>query len=732
MYGVQGAAEQAPFTETLDQVQYAPFAADDNIDPALSEPMGAEGSTSMPDQYVAGRLLSQEPLAGASAVPHEQHDFDLAQTPFSTAAFDDLATVTTPHSAGVPEQAVQLSSCYPPNLPNLQNGPYYYADLPQHYECSPVTASGCVRNRNLGLRRELPQHHVDTSGQAQSQYAWPRERSPENRQRLGSQHLLEAANQNLSAYGDWDPLAQNLYKDVMNNKDLQSLVDDFLLDQLDMDKHYQSAEAFDVSTNSNDLERRATARDRAQLSGTQTLGQQTYQRPLAPGTAPFLDANTQALDRTRSLAARQKRNTALKAPLSAPRSRYEPSQACIACRKTFRPPKDTAEQQYSTEERERCTRCRAKWKRHESRDTPPDFPFLSTEGTFENAITHCFQQYGPVNLPGDDFEDHQRLENVWVQRFLAAAKEPYVDSNAHYGLPNEAQDRAYKDQQEVLNQKPYQNPGKRWYEPEWVNRRFVLLFHAAINFHKGGPRPYAHGGDNFGYGNPDTKLKCSDRLKEIVNILRYDKRTVINVIEGRGVCAFAENPKQFAKRKVQNKSSNNTKKKQIDEGKSKLAGISESVETRDDGEDGDDDDREGLDGRSPSHLPRPIHDYEATGEGSSTTDPGALDFGNRTYADSWPGMHASTPGEQTTSGPTNPRKRKAVDYSERPVGRTAIPIKRARARVSPPTRDAAMLDALPLIASSDREASEDLETRLAEGLRAVLDKSTAGSTTLSP
>jgi len=207
-----------------------------------------------------------------------------------------------------------------------------------------------------------------------------------------------------------------------------------------------------------------------------------------------------------------------------------------------------------------------------------------TAGGFSDAQAQVFGQYPPLNLIDDDFRGCEQQERHWIERFLEAANKPYAGDEILDGKPDEQQDKSFQDQQVVLNQKPHQKPGGMWYRDFWVTRRFVLLFHAILNMHRGGPRPYAQGGDNAGYGNVDKQLICSKRLEKVESILSYDKRTVINVIEGRGVCAFAENPDHFAKRKVQNKNSNNMKKQQIDKGKGALAEVAESVVTEDDTE----------------------------------------------------------------------------------------------------------------------------------------------------
>lgn len=153
-------------------------------------------------------------------------------------------------------------------------------------------------------------------------------------------------------------------------------------------------------------------------------------------------------------------------------------------------------------------------------------------------------------LPADDPDQRKRVEDYWVQCFLQAAMEP-VDISS----PNPSDFE--RDQQEKFNGKALMESkeGDR-YSPEWINARMRMLFQTTLAFHRGGQSVYPVGGDNAGYGKPDTSLNFRERLQTLYKLMTEDKLIVMNVIEARGVLPLVENPARFQKRKTQNKQSN--------------------------------------------------------------------------------------------------------------------------------------------------------------------------------
>ncbi|KAK5112631.1 hypothetical protein LTR62_003946 [Meristemomyces frigidus] len=120
-------------------------------------------------------------------------------------------------------------------------------------------------------------------------------------------------------------------------------------------------------------------------------------------------------------------------------------------------------------------------------------------------------------------------------------------------------------QQKDYNHKPFEEASRRLYTHDWVHARMRLAFHTILLFHQGGTSVYPAGGANNGYGE-DRTLTMTERLEKIADIFRYDKRVVMDVIEGRGVAALACNPYKFEERKASNFKCNTKKKIKLEAG----------------------------------------------------------------------------------------------------------------------------------------------------------------------
>lgn len=184
---------------------------------------------------------------------------------------------------------------------------------------------------------------------------------------------------------------------------------------------------------------------------------------------------------------------------------------------------------------------------------PPQFRFPGGVHDSRSALNAIYPFEPPLNLPNDNLEMVADLlfENETVKQFVDAINEPYADQTNDQTF--------HRRQQKELNGKRYRERTGDFSDQQ-VNIRMRLLYRSVVVFHCGGQVVYPKGGDNSGYGPPDTTLKFQDRINRIINILEKDKRICMDVIQGRGVLAFVKNPDAYEKRKVQNMDSN--KKKQ--------------------------------------------------------------------------------------------------------------------------------------------------------------------------
>ena len=201
------------------------------------------------------------------------------------------------------------------------------------------------------------------------------------------------------------------------------------------------------------------------------------------------------------------------------------------CRRRFRPTARTMRF---------CTRHQKKYERNHA--NPPIFEMLPRIN-IQIAFNVVYPIIPALGLEHDDVES--RCEADWVSDFIDAVNKPYTGGSQY--------DEFHTRQQKVYNGKGY--------DEETVNVRLRVLYEAALIFHEGGMAVYPVGGDNDGYGAPDKTMTFSERLRAIISILEIDKRVCMDAIEGRGVLALVANPQKYAKRKVQNKDSNERKQR---------------------------------------------------------------------------------------------------------------------------------------------------------------------------
>nr|POE72243.1 hypothetical protein CFP56_12119 [Quercus suber] len=211
-------------------------------------------------------------------------------------------------------------------------------------------------------------------------------------------------------------------------------------------------------------------------------------------------------------------------------------------------------------------RCKRHWDAHcKTLLGPPTYSLDSEIPDGTAARNELFPAAAGLEIVDDDWEGQE--EDHWVARFLDAINRPYTK-----GTPvAKAEDHVWlKDQQTEFNRKPRQQTSveRGSYTDRAITARLRLLYMCAMNYHRGGQVPYPTGGDNWGY-DEDRQMICSHRMQRIADFLSTDKRICMNVIEGRGVYAFAKNPDNYAMRKATNSRSNTKKKALITKGKAK-------------------------------------------------------------------------------------------------------------------------------------------------------------------
>ena len=219
----------------------------------------------------------------------------------------------------------------------------------------------------------------------------------------------------------------------------------------------------------------------------------------------------------------------------------------------------------------RCRKHHLRQLKEEEATKAPEYSFdAQAVPSFQDAHEFVYPTIPPLNLDHDDWPSFQskEMEDHWIARFIAAANTKYDVQHPTLSLANmdpeqKAMHEHLERQQWIYNHKPHENTSKDIYTNAFINVRLRFLFRAVLTHHRGGISVYPTGGANGGYGD-DHKTRMSERLAQIESTLRADKRILMDVIEGRGVLAFAANPTAFRLRKQSNKVCNDRKKRKFE------------------------------------------------------------------------------------------------------------------------------------------------------------------------
>ncbi|KAF2162691.1 hypothetical protein M409DRAFT_26927 [Zasmidium cellare ATCC 36951] len=220
--------------------------------------------------------------------------------------------------------------------------------------------------------------------------------------------------------------------------------------------------------------------------------------------------------------------------------------SCIDCGKKYRTSSSPG----------RCTRCGAKYERRVAQ--PFTYTLDASVPDYASARRQIFSPIEGRRIYQDDVQQYVRnasAENRFVQFLLNAIN---VVQNTEAGW-----DTWSARQQKTFNEKAKLEPG---YTNPLVTARLRALYREVLNYHLGGDAVYAVGGDNSGYSD-DRTLRFSQRMATICEVLRKNKRVVMDVIEGRGVQGFVSNPRKYHERKASNNNCNVEKKRIMEKGK---------------------------------------------------------------------------------------------------------------------------------------------------------------------
>ncbi|KAF2483059.1 hypothetical protein BDY17DRAFT_310132 [Neohortaea acidophila] len=216
-----------------------------------------------------------------------------------------------------------------------------------------------------------------------------------------------------------------------------------------------------------------------------------------------------------------------------------------------------------------CSRHVITSKRHNA--PPPQLEYLPL--TKEAALEVAYAPYPGLRQQNHSMAADSTRQGEWVQRLLAAAQRVYQPS------PEDTKKKIrymQKQQKMFWGYVAVENKAGERYNPHCISARMIMLFHAVVALHDGGPVIYPHGGDSHGYGKLEA-LTFEQRLEKIEGILKTHKRIVMDAFEGKGVVALVETPEAYRKRKEQNQQSNDKKEpvlkgKVMGKAKSKAAG----------------------------------------------------------------------------------------------------------------------------------------------------------------
>ncbi|KJX97608.1 hypothetical protein TI39_contig477g00011 [Zymoseptoria brevis] len=259
---------------------------------------------------------------------------------------------------------------------------------------------------------------------------------------------------------------------------------------------------------------------------------------------------------------------------------------CLDCHKPFR---------LSTSPG-RCKRCGQKYERRTA--LPPIFILDPEVPTLEAARNVLFplvegREVGEswdgvlLSFGMEAEEEHggmgrkqaeDRAMEWGVQECLAGVNEVCRPPSSATGYGGGGEEEVQEDpsttpwalnQQKTLNQKA-KMLGNSLYSPSHVTARLRALMAEVLNFHASNESHgdqeveerrvfYPLGGDTLGYGE-DLSLGFRERVGVMREVLRRDKRVVMDVLEGRGVRGFVGAPWSYHKRKDSNNGCNEKKK----------------------------------------------------------------------------------------------------------------------------------------------------------------------------
>ena len=229
-----------------------------------------------------------------------------------------------------------------------------------------------------------------------------------------------------------------------------------------------------------------------------------------------------------------------------------------------------------------CNRCARKHDRRTAEAQPNDLdPSVPNMQEARRLIYPPQLGRGPPIAP-PELSKILSSEDSYIQRFLDAVNS--VVPGGEGGNVHEAGLTWEMRQQITLNQKLRMEGSRKGEEGAYrrplITARLRALFLETYQFHTGTQECfYAIGGNNAGY-NPDTQLSFTERFDLICELLRKNKRMVMDVIEGRGVKSVVANPKGYNKRKVSNNLCNEDKKEIMGKGKERVERSEEPTKKR--------------------------------------------------------------------------------------------------------------------------------------------------------
>ncbi|KAF7193844.1 hypothetical protein HII31_04734 [Pseudocercospora fuligena] len=230
---------------------------------------------------------------------------------------------------------------------------------------------------------------------------------------------------------------------------------------------------------------------------------------------------------------------------------YKDSVECIECGKAFK----------KSIQPDRCNRCAEKNIRHNAKPVIFNLdPTVPNQEVAKRLICNSILGKGPQISPSD-LESIREREDEYIQRFLDSINHVIPGGIGHQGQPGLSWSQR---QQIIFNQKATMDEP---YSSEMVTARLRGLFAETVTFHAGTSNPfYGASGDSSGYSE-NTRLDFEERIEKICEMLKFNKRIVMDVVDGRGVKGFVGHPENYDKRKVSNNDCNLVKKMIMEQGK---------------------------------------------------------------------------------------------------------------------------------------------------------------------